>query len=158
MLARVESSALSEQALQAWLDYGANPTRGFDSDSPFGDGMNPSALYQWTWEGRFDLVRQAVERAACPVPLHYKAYSQTYAPLLAVALARNHVDLAVWMILEQGCELDHLDDAEGRPCREFGKGDAFAEVVSRIERVDFKGSTPGAKLAKTSLKTRDGVL
>jgi len=39
-----------------------------------------------------------------------------------------------------------------------GKGDAFAEVVSRIERVDFKGSTPGAKLAKKSLKTRDGVL
>lgn len=132
MLARINDDKLTPEALQIWLDAGANPTHGESSEEPYGNGLNPSALYQWTWKGRLDLVRQAVERSAAPVPLSFVVRGQTYAPLLALALSRGHCELAVWMIRDQGLSLDQRGYAEDDTCSEFAKADLLAQVKAAL--------------------------
>ena len=120
MLARMDSKKLTPELLQVWLDAGARPSMGPGHDSPFGDGMCPSALYQWVWEGATDLVVQACSKAAGPVELRLKSDGKHWSPLLALALSRGHRDLVRWMIEEKGCSLEDLADDGESPCSEYG--------------------------------------
>lgn len=133
MLARIDAKTLTPEALQIWLDAGANPTHGMDSGAPFGGGLNPSALSSWAWEGRRDLIEQATTKAAAPVPLSYQADGNIYAPLLATALSRGHLELAVWLICKQGLSLDHLHDWDGgEPCRNYATPEFLAQVEAAV--------------------------
>ena len=121
MLARLDSQKLTPELLQIWLDAGANPTMRPADDSPFGDGMCPSALYEWVFEGATELVVQACSKAAGPVELRLKTKNgKPWSPLLALALSRGHRDLVRWMVEEKGCSLEDLADDEESTCAEFG--------------------------------------
>lgn len=132
MLARIDAKRLTPEALQIWLDAGANPTHGMDSDTPFGDGLNPSALSAWAWNGRRDLIEQAVEKAVSPVPLSYQYEGNTYAPLLATALSQGHLDLAFWLVSKKGLSLDALDDGNGEACRDFATPEFLAQAEAAV--------------------------
>lgn len=135
LLARMESSKLTEPVLQMWLDYGANPTMGPDAEAPFGSGMCPSPLYQWAFEGKLDLIKQAATRAVGPVPLRFTDNrGNTYAELLAVALWKGHVELAHWLIAEGGCRLDDLEEDRGEPCSAMAKPDVLAKVIALLDK------------------------
>jgi hypothetical protein len=135
LLARIDSKRLTPESLQACLDAGAWPGLPPGAEFDFGDGMMPSPLYQWAFDGRLDLIAQAVERAAGPVPVLYEAKDgdgeiQTWCPLLAVALSRGHAEIADWLI-SKGASLDHLDDESGDPCGSF----ASAETMARLGEI-----------------------
>lgn len=141
LLALVDSSKLTEPVLQMWLDYGANPTMGPGAESPFGSGMCPSPLYQWAFEGKLDLIKQAATRAVGHVPLRFTDNrGNTYAELLAVALWKGHVELAHWLIAEGGCRLDDLEEDRGEPCSAMAKPDVLAKVIALLDKDAVSGS------------------
>lgn len=99
LLARLDATRLKAPVLQVWLDHGANPTHGSGSSASYGDEWNPSALYQWVWEGKLDLVRQAVEQSRGGVPLWFMDDDdgRRCSPMVDLARARGHPKLANWM-------------------------------------------------------------
>jgi hypothetical protein len=132
LMGRISSEKWTPELLQVWLDAGANPTL-TDSDSPWGDDWNPSALYQWVWLGRLDLIKQSILKALGPVPLSRKGETretegQTYSPLLLLAVIQDKVDIARWFIHEQGLSLDMLDEESGEPISKFASPETLAAI------------------------------
>ncbi len=94
LLASLDSEQLTRSLLQVWLNYGANPTHGMDTDEPYGTRMNPSAIYQWVWEGKLDLVKQATTKAVGKIQLRLEGESgDQFSALREMAKTRNHSHL-----------------------------------------------------------------
>jgi hypothetical protein len=127
VLAMLSSNELSTEALQLWLDAGANPMVG-----------SPSPLFKWASYGRDGLIRQAIEKSACPVKLVYEHDGNFYSPPLAMALSRGHVELAKWMIEEQGCSLDHFGENNEETCRSYASGDTLAKLTAFLENASLR--------------------
>ncbi len=129
LLARLDSDRLTPDILQIWLDNGANPIHDVDADAPYGDEMGPSAIYQWVWEGKLDLVKQAVKRSVGNVPLWYvDDEGRRQSPMLALALSRNHLKIGSYMIKEHGASLDDFS-GEGMRCREYASNKAIVSLL-----------------------------
>jgi hypothetical protein len=142
ILAKINSKKLSAEALQIWLDRGSSPINHMDADSPY----DLSALVQWAWEGRLDLIRQSVDQAAGPVPLTYERNIQlddddspkvvkTFSPLLASALSKGHLELVVWLLRDKKLSLDDWDDWDGgrwEPCHTFASTTFLSEVKTAL--------------------------
>lgn len=94
---------------------------------------SPSPLYKWASYGRDDLIRQAIEKSACPVKLVYEHDGNFYSPPLAMAMSGGHVELAKWMIEEQGCSLDHFGENDDETCRSYASGDTLAKLTAFLE-------------------------
>jgi hypothetical protein len=154
-LCRIESKRITPEILAIWLEAGANPRRRggdeFLAAQGFGTAYSPSALYQWTWAGRIDLVKLACEKGIEPIELVCEYEGRTYAPLLALALQNGHGDLAAWMIEHKGCRLDHLSSDDDVACRQYGQGDALKQANAAEERMKMQSYVPEAKNKKRKI-------
>lgn len=138
MLASLDSKKLSSEALQIWLDYGANPSLGENPSEPFGNRRCPSAIYEWVSEGRLDLIRQATKNAACSVKLFNEVDGDFYSLPLVLALARSHVELAKWMIEEQGCSLEHFGENSNTTCRSYASDKTLAKLTALLHETALR--------------------
>jgi len=156
-LCRIETKRITPEILSIWLEAGANPRRiggeDFLAVQGFGTAYSPSALYQWTWAGRLDLVELACDKGIEPIDLTYEYEGRTYAPLLALALHRGHGEIAAWMIEQKACRLDHHCPDDDVACREYGQGDALSAAEAAEERLGMQAYVPKAK-NKTVKKSR----
>ena len=148
-LCRIETKHITPDVLAIWLEAGVNPCRfggqEFMDAQSFGTGYSPSALYQWTWAGRLDLVKLACDKGFEPIDLNYEYEGRTYAPLLALALHRGHGEIAAWMIEQKACRLEHLCPDDDVACRNFGTGDTLAQSVAAQDRVEIGTYVPQSK-------------
>ena len=146
--AGLDTKSLKKEAAQVWLEHGANPTLGEDSEGPFGTRERPSAIYKYIEAGRLDLLRLAAAKSLGPIAFNRVVDGQTYAQPLALALSNGRKDIVQWLIEEQGCSLDHLEEETGEPCREYGEGDVLAAAMAAEERVaigDLPQVLPGTR-------------
>jgi hypothetical protein len=132
VFAAINLKNLSSEALQIWLNAGANPMS-CEPKVPFGHREFISALYNWCLHGRLDLISQAIKSEVCPVKFVFEHKGDFYSPPLAAALKRGHVDLAKWLIEEQGCSLDHFGELSGKTCRSYALGKTKAHLTALLE-------------------------
>lgn len=138
-LARMDQEKLTPEAVQVWLEAGANPLFCHEQEIVDVSSISLGALYNFVWAGRLDLVQACCEASCGPVPLSCYREGARYSPFLAVALSKGHKDLAVWMITKKGCKLGDLDPDTGSPCRELASPELLEEVKAEIQRISMRG-------------------
>jgi hypothetical protein len=137
--------SLRPDALQVWLEAGACPINAGEVDC-FGNVRQPTALFNYAWMGRTDLMKACRESSVEPISMTYEVDGKVYAPLLAIALDKGREEAAVWLVREMGCRLDHLDPASGKACRTFAKGDLLAEMEAAEFKIELEGSLKPGKV------------
>ncbi len=155
LLGALESRHITPEVLRIWLKAGANPARAGNASAfiPFGTGWSPSPLYQWVREGRQDLVEQACDDSVGPIEFAYIDEGKTYSPLLALALSQGHRKLAVWLIEQKGCRLEHFDSEEEILCSEYGSEEILAEAFAAQERLALDAVATIPKHRETRFKS-----
>ncbi|PHM20519.1 MAG: hypothetical protein CK604_06230 [Curvibacter sp. PD_MW3] len=139
MLARLNGAELTADTVSVWMKAGCRPTMDPGSEEPFGHGMNPSALYEFTWSGRLDLLKACAEHAQGPLSFTEELRDGSIASdLLALAIDKGHEEVAAWLVEEKGCRLDHLYTGDGEPVRGFAEGKMLARLVAIEERLALK--------------------
>ena len=154
MLAALDASKLGVDVLQAWLDAGANPAMPLDMDTAFGG----SALENFVFRDRIDLVEKSCDGAAGKVELRSKFEGKTYSSLLSLALSKGDADMALLLMRLGGCKLSDRDESTGRPCSSFGSPALIADIKSELENKSLRVSTPEAKEPPKTLVNRTDTL
>jgi hypothetical protein len=139
-LARMNQDKLTPEALQVWLEAGANPMFCREHEIVEVSKISLGALYNFVWAGRLDLVQTCCDTSCGPVALSCNWNGARYSPFLAVALSKGHKDLAVWMITQKGCKLSDLDPDTGSPCRELASPAVLDEVKAEVQRIAMRGN------------------
>lgn len=145
VLVRAPSKSLSPELLQDMLDAGAI-CADFTSEFPFGEDTRDMPLARWAWDGRTDLMRQALDGSRAPIQVYNvrkdgSGENRRWSPLLATALSRGHAETAFWLC-SKGARLDDLDDETEEPCSSCASEAVMAEferLLAESEGAVFEG-------------------
>ena len=127
---------LAPEVLRAWLDAGARTAGNWFDKSFFGTSVRPSPLYEWARRGRLNLLKACADHAQGSLSFTQgMGDGRVASDLLAVAINNGHEEVAVWLVEEKGCRLDHVYTEDGEPIRGLAKGQMLARLQAIEDRL-----------------------